>query len=127
MAGAIFAEDLNLTALARGILGKHTLDAAWGTFLNILSFVCWKRGVYFAKVDSRGTSQVCPECETNCGKKDLSERVHSCQQCGYTTDRDVAAAQVVKKRGIESTVGHTGKMLVEGKVFGDSIDIVYSI
>ena len=125
-AGAIFAEDLNLKAMARGMLGKHTLDAAWGTFLNILSFVCWKRGVYFAKVDSRGTSQVCPECETNGGKKDLSERVHSCQHCGYTTDRDVAAAQVVKRRGI-STVGHTGKKLVEGKVFGDSIDIVYSI
>jgi putative transposase len=33
--------------------------------------------------------------------KDLSVRVHDCV-CGYRTDRDVAAAQVVKKRGLLS-------------------------
>lgn len=48
------------------------------------------------------------------GKKDLSERIHSCQHCGYTTDRDVAAAQVVLVRGL-AAVGHTVKMLSEGK------------
>jgi len=56
----------------------------------------------------------------NCGKKSLSQRVHQCSDCGYTTDRDVAAAQVVKKRGI-STVGSTGKRLIEGKDEGLSL------
>jgi hypothetical protein len=32
------------------MLGKHTLDAGFGQFLDILQWVCWKRGVYFAKV-----------------------------------------------------------------------------
>ena len=42
------------------------------------------------------------------GKKLLSERVHSCGECGYTTDRDVAAAQVIMQRGIKSVaVGRT--------------------
>jgi len=116
-AGMIFVEDLNLKALGRSALRKACLDAAWGTFVNILSYVCWKRGVYFAKVNANGTSQICPECGVNCGKKTLSERVHKCPDCGFQADRDVAAAMVVKKRG-ESTVGATGRMLDQGKEEG---------
>ncbi|MEQ9552429.1 MAG: transposase, partial [Coleofasciculus sp. G3-WIS-01] len=41
--------------------------------------------------------------------KDLSVRIHSCHECGYTTDRDVAAAQVVMIRG----VGATGQAVPE--------------
>jgi putative transposase len=104
-AGMILAEDLNLKALAKGMLGKHCLDAGWGDFLNILGHVCWKRGVYFAKVESKGTSQICPSCGVVTGKKDLSERTHHCPECGYTANRDVAAAQVVMQRGL-SAVGH---------------------
>ena len=83
-AGMIFAEDLNLKAMSRGMLSKHTLDAAFGQFLGILGWVAWKRGVYFAKVDCRGTSQTCPMCDTHT-PKDLSVRVHSCPECHYTT------------------------------------------
>ena len=98
-AGMIFAEDLNLKAMSRSILCKHTLDAAFGQFLSILQWVAWKRDVYFAKVNCNGTSQMCPICDADT-PKDLSVRVHSCLECGYTTDRDVAASQVVKKRGL---------------------------
>ena len=104
-AGMIFGEDLNLKALSQGMLCKHTLDAGWGQFLNILKWVCWKRDVYFALVDPKGTSQTCPQCQTVTGKKELSERVHKCQHCGYRTNRDVAAAQVVVQRGCVA-VGH---------------------
>jgi putative transposase len=98
-ADTIFAEDLNLKALAKGMLCKHTLDAGWSQFLSILKWVCWKRGKYFSKVDAKGTSQTCPQCNTHTGKKELQERVHLCRNCGYQTDRDVAAAQVVLNRG----------------------------
>jgi len=113
-AGMIFVEDLNLKGLARGFLGKHCLDAGWGQFFQILEQCCRKRGVFFLKVDSKKTSQICPNCLVETGKKELSQRVHSCQHCGYTTDRDVAAAQVVLVRGL-AAVGHTVKMLSEGK------------
>jgi putative transposase len=105
-------------AKARGFtafFGKHTLDAGFGQFLSILEYVCLKRGVAFLKVDPNGTSQICPNCQTHTGKKPLSLRVHSCPECGYETDRDVAAAQVVAQRGL-AAVGHTVKMLSEGKV-----------
>ena len=100
-AGMVFAEDLNLKAMSRGMLCKHTLDAGFGQFLNILEFVCWKQGVYFSRVDPNLSSQTCPRCQTLTGKKKLSQRVHSCPECGYTTDRDVAAAQIIEQRGVK--------------------------
>ena len=113
-AGMIFVEDLNLVGLSKGMLGKHCLDAAFGEFFNILEQVCFKRGVYFEKVDARKTSKICPNCQHETGKKTLADRVHSCDNCGYVTHRDVAAAQVVLLRGL-AAVGHTVKMLCEGK------------
>jgi putative transposase len=103
-AGSIFVEDINFKAWAKGLFGKHTLDAAYGQFFNILSYVCWKRDVFFLKVDKNYTSQICPICQTHTGKKDLSQRTHHCSNCGYTTNRDIAAAQVIMQRGI-SAVG----------------------
>lgn len=110
--GMIFAEDLNLKATSRGMLAKHCLDAGWGSFLDILGWVCKKKGIYFARVNPNGTSQTCPNCGTHTGKKELSERVHHCDECGYTTDRDVAAAMVVEQRGL-TAVGHTVVLPVE--------------
>jgi len=121
-AGMIFVEDLNLKALGRSGLRKACLDSAWGTFINILSYVCWKKDVYFAKVDANGTSQVCPACGTNCGKKDLSQRVHNCHHCGLEKDRDIASAMVVKKRG-ESSPGQARRKLAQGNDAGDEASV----
>jgi putative transposase len=105
-AGMAFLEDLNRVGLSRAMLGKHCLDAGFGQFFNIFQQTCFKHGVYFKKVDAKKTSQICPNCLNETGKKKLSERVHSCHNCGYTRDRDVAAAQVVLIRGL-AAVGHT--------------------
>ena len=93
------------------MLGKHCLDAGWGEFLSILSWVSWKRGVYFDKVDARGTSQYCPACGVHV-PKDLSVRIHDCPECGYQTNRDVASSQLVRNRGL-AAVGYTDKKSVE--------------
>ena len=126
-AGMIFVEDIDFRTWAKGMLGKHTLDVGFGQFVSILQWVCWKRGIYFAKVDKDYTSQVCPQCDTHTGKKDLSDRLHACHNCGYTTHRDVAAAQVIRNRGInalgrsveENACGDgltgTGNRLVKGQ------------
>jgi putative transposase len=115
--GMIFVEDLNLIGLSRAMLGKHCLDASWGQFFTILEQTCLKYGVYFQKVNANKTSQICPNCGVETGKKELDERTHNCSNCCYTTDRDVAAAQVVLLRGL-AAVGHTVKMLAEGKFIG---------
>jgi putative transposase len=105
----VFMEDLDYRTSAKGMFGKHMLDAAFGQFRSIVKYVCWKRGKFFAEVDARGTSQECPECNGEV-KKDLKVRVHDCLSCGYKTDRDVAAGQNIRNRGIKliSTVGQTG-------------------
>jgi putative transposase len=115
-AGAIFLEDINFKAWAKGLFGKHTLDAAYGQFFNILSYVCWKRDVFFLKVDKDYTSQICPNCGTHTGKKDLSERIHRCDNCGYTTNRDVAAAQVIRNKGILAVGQPVGSQIASGGV-----------
>jgi putative transposase len=103
--GMVFVEDLDFRILAKGMLGKHTLDAGLGQFTyQILPWVCFKRDVYYGKVDARGTSQECPDCGAEV-KKDLSTRIHHCYNCGSVKPRDVAAAQVIctrGQRGIES-------------------------
>jgi putative transposase len=105
--GAIFVEDIDSRTWAKGMLGKHTLDAGFGQFFNILSWVCWKTDTYFAKVDKNYTSQICPNCGCHTGKKTLDIRVHKCPECGYTSHRDIAAAQVIRNRGV-GAVGRTG-------------------
>ncbi|HEY9850104.1 MAG TPA: transposase [Leptolyngbyaceae cyanobacterium] len=107
--GMVFVEDLNLKAMSRGMLRKHTLDAAFGQFLNLLEWMAKKHQVYFTRVNPDGTSQTCPKCNTHTGKKELSERIHHCGECGYKTDRDHAASEVIRLRGLKlSTVGLTG-------------------
>ncbi len=108
--GMVFVEDLNLKAMSRGMLRKHTLDAAFGQFLNLLEWVAKKHQVYFVRVNPDGTSQTCPKCGTHTGKKDLSQRVHKCDVCGYETDRDHAASEVIRLRGLDnlSTQGLCG-------------------
>jgi putative transposase len=105
-AQSIFLEDIDFRSWGRGMLRKHCLDASFGQFVSILKWVAWKRDVFVAEVDKNYTSQTCPNCGSHTGKKLLSDRVHSCPVCGYTTHRDVAAAQVIRNRGIENASGH---------------------
>lgn len=54
------------------MLSKHSADAGFGQFVGILQWVCWKRDVYFAKVDKDGTSQECSKCGTTLVKRLLA-------------------------------------------------------
>lgn len=83
-AQTIFAEDLNVKGLTRGMLRKDCVDAAFGQFLSLTEWVCWKRGVYFAKVNPNGTSQTCPSCLATVSKE-LEVREHHCPECGDRT------------------------------------------
>jgi putative transposase len=128
--GMIFVEDLDFRIMAKGMLGQHTLDAGLGQFTNqILPWVCFKRDVYYGKVDARGTSQECPDCGAEV-RKDLSTRIHHCHHCGSIKPRDVAAAQAIStrgQRGIENACGvdvagaevtQSSQLAVKQEIFG---------
>ena len=77
-------------------LNRSILDVGMGMFRKALEYKLVEAGGIFIEVPTVAVkpSQTCP----NCGhqqKKELSERVHQCSNCGYTADRDVAAAQVM--------------------------------
>jgi putative transposase len=129
-ADSIFVEDLDFQIMAKGMLGKHTLDAGLGQLTNqILPWVAWKRDVYYGKVNAYGTSQECPDCGVSV-KKTLSDRIHVCSDCGSTKPRDIAAAQVILtrgQRGIENACGvdvtgmkviSSSQLAVKQEIFG---------
>ena len=106
--GMVFVEDLNFVSWSRGLYAVQSLDMGLGQFFNILEYVCSKTDTYFAKVNKNYTSQICPNCGTHTGSKDLSVRVHNCSECGYIQNRDVAASEVIRNRGLENiAVGTT--------------------
>ena len=110
-----FVEDINFNSWSKGIVRKQSLDSGIGGFINeVLPYVCWKRGKYYLKVDKNKTSQTCPKCDKETGKKKLNQRVHKCQFCGHFESRDTAAAKVILKRGL-SAVGRAVQPETTGK------------
>ncbi|MGB3189027.1 MAG: transposase, partial [Limnoraphis sp.] len=99
-ADSIFVEDIDFRVMAKGFLGKHSLDAGFGQFRDLLKWVCWKRGKFFAVVDHRGTSKQCPNCGSE-WDNNLSIRWHTCDECNYSNNRDIASAEVICNRGVE--------------------------
>ena len=91
MADTVFLEDIDFRIMAKGFLGKHTVDASFGQFRQILKYVGKKRNVFVAEVDHRGTSQTCPNCRIEV-RKELGDRIHSCSECRYEVNRDIASA-----------------------------------
>ena len=115
MANTIFVEDCDFRIMAKGMLGKHTIDASFGQFRTILEYVGQKRNVFVGRVDHRGTSQTCPNCRTEV-RKDLSLRLHECHECGYVVDRDIASAQEICNRGQETYRGTPEKQEIVSQV-----------
>ncbi|MBE9031233.1 transposase [filamentous cyanobacterium LEGE 11480] len=129
-ADSIFVEDLDFRIMAKGMLGKHTLDAGLGQFTNqILPWVCFKRDKHYGKVNAYGTSQECPDCGASV-RKTLSDRLHHCHECGSIKTRDIAAAQVINSRGqrdVETACGievtgdsvtNSSQLVLKQEIFG---------
>ncbi len=119
MADTIFVEDCDFRIMAKGMLGKHTIDAIFGAFRTILEYVCKKRHFFVGKVDHRGTSQICSNCRSEV-RKELSDRYHVCYECGYGVDvpidRDIVSAQEICNRGIETYRGTPEKQEIVSQV-----------
>ena len=96
----IAAEKLNIKGLARSRLAKSILDAAWGTFLNIMRAVAVKCGKHFVEVSAYKSSVECRQCGADV-PKDLSIRIHSCS-CGLVLDRDENSGRVLLSRALKS-------------------------
>jgi putative transposase len=109
-------EKLNLKGMTRKSKGKRKrqksglnrslLDVGIGNLKSIIEYKVTDAGGFYIEIPTKKVkpSQTCP----NCGhqkKKALSERIHGCEKCLYTCDRDVASAIVCLNyaRGLERT------------------------
>lgn len=96
-------EKLNIKGITRTRLAKSTHDAGWGQFLQILSIKAERAGLLAIAVNPNCTSQNCSICGVKV-KKELSERWHSCPNCGCELDRDHNAAINIKHRAVGHSV-----------------------
>jgi len=85
-------------------LNRSLLDVGIGMLKDAIKYKVEEAGGIYIEVPTQKVkpSQTCP----NCGhqrEKTLSERVHQCQKCDYTGDRDVVAAQVMLNWALGST------------------------
>jgi putative transposase len=76
-------------------LNRSILDVGFGMLRSAIKYKVEEAGGFFIEVPAQKVkpSQTCPKCLAQ-KKKELSERIHCCEKCGYTTDRDVANAIV---------------------------------
>lgn len=95
----IYVEDLNIKGLASSRLARQVNDAGWGQFISISMDKAESAGRSVVKIDPRGTSQRCSGCRTVV-KKSLSQRTHSCPECGLVLGRDTNAALNVQRLGL---------------------------
>ena len=77
-------------------LNKSILDVGMGMIKSALKAKLSDIGGLFVEVPTRKVkpSQTCPKCGHQ-EKKTLAERTHVCHNCGYTQQRDIAAAEVM--------------------------------
>jgi putative transposase len=102
----IATEKLNLKAMTKKSKGKRKrqktglnrsiLDVGIGNLKSLIKYKVTEAGGFYLECPTKKVkpSQTCPKCGHQ-EKKTLGEREHNCKKCGYTTNRDVAAAQVM--------------------------------
>lgn len=107
---AIAVESLNIRGLGRTRLAKSIHDAGWGIFLRLLSEKSNVTGNSLVKINQwEPTSQVCPICGVQSGKKSLSIRKWECSECNTFLDRDYAAAlNILVAAGRAETINACG-------------------
>ena len=98
----ICVEDLDIKNMVQGsYLAKSIMDASWNQFRRFLSYKAEEAGRKLGLVNPAYTSQTCSQCGHREEKK-LSDRLHICKKCGYSTHRDTNSAEYILALGLES-------------------------
>jgi len=92
----IALEKLAAREMAEHRFGKSINDAGWNMFANMLTYKAESAGCRVVFVNPKNTTKECSSC-WNLTAKELGERMHNCQFCGLSMDRDLNAARVIVK------------------------------
>jgi len=97
----IAVEDLDVKELIEmAHNGKNRADAAWATFIRMLTYKAERAGRWAVKVEPRGTTDRCSRCG-EVVEKPLWVRTHKCPRCGLELDRDLNAARNILRDGLK--------------------------
>jgi putative transposase len=97
----ICIEDLDIKKMIEGShFAKSITDVSWNQFRQFLTYKAEEAGRKLKLVNPAYTTQDCNQCKHRELKK-LSQRMHHCSQCGYTTTRDLNAAQNILALGLD--------------------------
>ena len=101
--GTICIEDLNVEGMLKNhCLAKSIQDCGWGEFFGMLKYKCRWRGIRLVKIGRfEPSSRLCP-CGFKNDKLTLADREWTCPRCGRFHDRDLLAANNVRRFGLVS-------------------------
>ncbi len=100
----IATETLNLEGMKR-LWGRKVSDLAFGQFLEILAFKCFKHKREFHQVGQwTATTKPCSECGHHNKNLSLSDRQWTCPDCGSHHDRDINAARNILRAACDPVV-----------------------
>lgn len=90
-------------------LNRSMLDVGISMLTSAIKYKLQEVDGFLVKVTTKKVkpSQTCPNCHHQ-KKKELSERIHKCSECGYEEDRDVAASQVCLSWALGTNVLNRG-------------------
>jgi putative transposase len=103
-------EEPGCNVAAKSGLNKAILDQAWRMFRHMLEYKqAWHGGKLIA-VNSRYTSQTCPQCGHVAKQNRPQQALFSCVACAYTYHTDVVAAKNILALGhrerLNASVSH---------------------
>ena len=96
-----YIEDLKIKNMVKNRkLSRSIHEQMWGTFAQLLTYKAEDAGGWVKKVNPKNTSQRCAFCHHIPDKKiGLEIRIFSCEQCGWTLNRDINASKNILQIG----------------------------
>ena len=94
-------EDLNVNGMVKNSkLSQAISDASWGKFVELVKYKAEWSGKNVGQNDRFAPSSKLCTCGVKNKDLKLSDRVWTCESCGVTHDRDLLAANNIKKMAI---------------------------
>lgn len=98
----IIIEDLNVSGMLKNhCLSKGIASASWGEFFRMLQYKSDWLGTNFIRIGRFEPSSKMCGCGYIHRDLKLSDRIWTCPECGSVNDRDLLAANNIKKFGLE--------------------------
>jgi putative transposase len=94
--GLMVFENLNINGMAKSIS-----DAGWNKIVQYTTYRAENAGKTVMPMDPKYTSRTCSECGNIKHDLKFSDRIHHCDTCSLTIDRDLNAAINIKGKGVE--------------------------